>query len=390
MKTQGKSIILFTFINILLFSSCGKFIDLPLTESFPTEPPSTAIQDSNRGIFSVSPQNFGNSRVFGLEITDIDLDYDNDLFVTNYIGPSKLWINDGTGIFTESGNSFGRSNGQAHDAGLADFNGDSYVDIFLIFHGETSKVFFNDGAGNFSDSGQNIGDVGDSPQFIRLGDINGDGNLDIFIIYARSSNRLWVNDGQGFFTRSDEEYGGTTSPDMFILDFDGDHSLDLFFCYLDHTPKLFINDGSGTFIESQQTFGTQIGCDDINGGDIDGDGDNDLVVVKIEQGIKVWLNENNSGKFNEAGPNFYPGTIRIELIDADLDGDLDLVAANINKNENRLWLNEGYGIYKSTDQLIGTSLAISIAAGKLNRDAVQDIVIGNENDLDGIEVYLSE
>jgi hypothetical protein len=201
---------------------------------------------------------------------------------------------------------------------------------------------------------------------------------------------LWVNDGQGFFTQSEFEFGGMTSPGMMVMDFNGDQSLDLFLCFQDQPPQVLFNDGSGLFSAAQQKIGGPSGCDGLAAGDIDGDGDNDLAVTIINSGIKIWLNENNSGSFIEAGSGFYPGTIRIQLMDADLDGDLDLIASNINKNETRLWLNEGSDFFQPTDQVFGTAWVIKITAGKLDLDDHFDVVIGNEEDLIGIEIYFGK
>lgn len=84
--------------------------------------------DEAAGIsFRKSEQRLGNTRPFGAVMADVDMDGDNDVFLTNYIGPSTLWLNDGRGNFTVSQQEFGNS--EAHDVALQDLNGDHSLDL---------------------------------------------------------------------------------------------------------------------------------------------------------------------------------------------------------------------------------------------------------------------
>ena len=83
-------------------------------------------------IFKKSNQTLGDTRSFGLAIADVDLDNDSDVFICNYIGASKLWLNDGKGKFEMSDQSF--LDMEAHDAIVEDLNGDKYPDIFILYH----------------------------------------------------------------------------------------------------------------------------------------------------------------------------------------------------------------------------------------------------------------
>jgi hypothetical protein len=317
--------------------------------------PSSA-ESSSPIVYAKGKQSFGEVRTFGLAIADVDLDGDNDLFIANYIGPSRLWLNDGDGLFTDSHQRFEASSDQrAHDVAIADFNGDSHSDIFLVCHNAPSRVFLNDGSGEFVDSQQNIGAAGDSPTSVVLGDVDSDGDIDAFIIYARKPNRLWVNGGNGLFTRSDAEYGGRTAKVMTLADFNGDKFPDLFFGFLEKTGEVWFNDGSGNFRDTEQALGDQVGCDCVVAGDIDADGDTDLVISNFENGIGVWFNQDGTGIFAEEGSRFSPGTIKTEVLDADADGDLDLIASHM-ETGNRLWLNRGSGQFTPTDQYPGNHL----------------------------------
>jgi len=338
--------------------------------------------------FTKSEQDFGDTRTFSIVIEDVDLDNDNDVFIANYIGPSKLWLNDGNGVFVDSYQRFDTP--EVHGAAIADLNGDGYPDIFLLSHATPSKVYFNDGAGAFTDSQQNIGLATDSPGMIVLGDVDGDGDADAFISYPSDPNRLWLNDGTGIFSVTDTEYGDSgKSFAMVLADFNGDTFLDLFLSMNDQPDQVWMNDGSGNFANSGQTLGSSVGDDHVDSQDIDGDGDQDVVVANSVEGIKIWLNQNNTGVFVEAGPYFEAGAWHGKLCDVDLDGDFDLITTHWT-NGNKLWLNDSSESFTSLGQIFESTQALSIACGKLDADDDNDVVFGNNNGSGGNALYFRD
>ena len=56
--------------------------------------------------YKKSTQNLGDTRSFGIAIGDVDLDNDMDILIANYIGPTKLWLNNGKGTFKQSNQIF--------------------------------------------------------------------------------------------------------------------------------------------------------------------------------------------------------------------------------------------------------------------------------------------
>ena len=220
---------------------------------------------------------------------------------------SKVWLNDGSGDFSE-----GWSGGTPSVAtvALGDLDNDGDLDVFLgkIEVGPTppSEIWLNDGQGNFSDSGQRLRDASWG---LALGDIDSDGDLD-----AVSGNvlvdgsKVWLNDGTGRFSDSGQRLAPTCwSPDVALGDVDGDSDLDAWVACGSsghdggrRADVLFLNDGTGKFVDSQQSVG-QTSTFAVELEDLDGDGDLDAFVVHGDQrggnlGDEVYFND-GTGQF---------------------------------------------------------------------------------------------
>ena len=157
--------------------------------------------------------------------TDFDDDADVDLYVANDVCPNLLFVNDGTGRFTEEAlargcalSEEGRSQASMGvDAG--DFDGDGDLDLFTTnLDLELNALYRNDGAGGFTDdvrrSGLAAGDRGEVGFGTDFFDFDNDGDLDLAIanghvlshvhktrgtLFYEQCDQLFENDGKGRF-----------------------------------------------------------------------------------------------------------------------------------------------------------------------------------------------
>jgi hypothetical protein len=123
------------------------------------------------------------------------LDYDGDLDAFMAVSPgNRVWLNDGAGVFTDSGQSLGTAHHWS--VSLGDVDGDGDMDAVTGDILGSNKVWMNDGTGVFSDSGQN---VGSSSRGLALGDLDSDGDLDVFVTMGWDqaqpveADQVWLN-----------------------------------------------------------------------------------------------------------------------------------------------------------------------------------------------------
>jgi len=120
---------------------------------------------------------------FGQEVTfgDIDNDGDFDIYLCSGFGTNSMWQNDGTGFFynitDESGTGCA---GYSRGASFGDFDNDGDLDLFVNRSTAEKILYLNDGSGIFTDVSQQSGVflMGNGAG-CSVGDLNNDGQLDI-------------------------------------------------------------------------------------------------------------------------------------------------------------------------------------------------------------------
>jgi hypothetical protein len=350
--------------------------------------------NDGQGIFTNTGQILGTSAEH-VELGDVDSDGDLDaLFKSSYF--CVVWLNDGNAFFTEAQCIYFsiRHGGMA----LGDLDGDGDLDIFALqyWHGGPNKVYFNDGSGYFTDSGQNLGN--DWSGEVRLGDLDNDGDLDAFVANYLYGSKVWLNDGDGFFSLGSFCWGAEGQGDDIALgDLDNDGDLDVYIAIYnngsDYADRVFFNDGNANFSNSNQLIGTQR-CAGIDLADLDADGDLDAFQVNARRfnnddpANKVWLNDGNGYFSTNNGQSLgIAQGMDVSLGDLDRDGDIDAFVVN-RYPPHKVWIN-----------LLDNTLAaqINIDPDTLNKKskgkwvtAYIELPVGNDvNDIDVNTVELS-
>jgi hypothetical protein len=262
-------------------------------------------------------------------LADLNSDGFLDAVTSNHSGQAEeVFFGNGTGAFVKT-SEFGGAD--TNSLALGDVDGDGDIDGINANNGAVA-LYANNGAGVLSEHEFNNFGSGNN-RWIVLGDVDGDGDLDAVVTRAEGQNReVYLNDGNGHFL-SHQTFGAGNSTAAALGDIDDDGDLDAVFANGGGAAEeIFLNDGDGNFTAPlvNGTFGggdsTQIVL-----GDVDGDGDLDAVVANTDSTETTVYQNDGIGQFTEhpTASDFVEADTRsIALGDIDGDGDLDLVAAN--------------------------------------------------------------
>ena len=182
--------------------------------------------------------------------------------------------------------------------------------------------------------------------------------------------------GSGSFVQG-QDLGGGNSRGVAIGDLDDDGDLDVVFGNYSGGSKIWFNDGTATFTVSAQTL-TSNTAQSVHLGDFDGDGDLDLVEGINNDPNQVWIN-NGSGTFT-AGQGLTrsatsDGSTSDEAIaDLDGDGDLDIFDANNFTQEAVIWLNDGSATFTRAQLLAGSTDGQDVVLADVDGDGDIDAI----------------
>ncbi|HRH93858.1 MAG TPA: VCBS repeat-containing protein, partial [Candidatus Peribacteria bacterium] len=137
---------------------------------------------------------------------------------------------------------------------------------------------------------------------------------------------------------------------------------------------------------SHWTFGTSLGAIGGVAGDVDLDGDVDLVVFRNNGSANMTVYKNDGTGFTwvPSGIPAATGILDAVLTDIDGDGDLDLVTVKTADTTSAVYINDGTGTFAAAASTLPAGVAI--AAADFNSDGTMDIATINASG-NGIYVY---
>ena len=226
---------------------------------------------------------------------------------------------------------------------FVDLDADGDLDLVSgAFNGQI-YAYIRDANGQFAAAPQNpfagIGvGLASNPSFA---DIDGDGVLELVVGGNDGQTSVFVRGQDGNYIEAPTNPLGGLGAGNFattaFADIDGDGRQDFVRGNSTGTIEVFLNGGDGTYAAPAQNPFADIDAGDYSAptfGDVDGDGDLDLVVGNVQGQIRTYL-KGADGSYTEAtgAANPFNGIdagsdAKPFLVDIDGDGDLDLVVGN--------------------------------------------------------------
>ncbi len=300
-----------------------------------------------------------------VEFVDVDNDGDTDMVALNHGVASTIHVNDGSGQFPLTVNLNGGGALEAKGMAFADWDGDLDLDVVIAMGPaaaptQQANVFL-----------RNDTVAADAPIFtvINPGDPNNDldhsydvgfvtvdGNLQLIVanravngVSGSGVNRVYQSNGDGTFTSLPGHPISTAFPlssrDIAVGDLDGDGDEDVLIanagngvqpnrCYINNGAAGLVVEHAGDFTAQalSNTYGMAIG-------DLDGDGLNDVgtanrLTSTMGEGNQIFANNSTPGdiQLDLAITQASVPSYDLAIGDLDGDGDNDMVVANRNVN----------------------------------------------------------
>jgi hypothetical protein len=297
--------------------------------------------------------------------------------------------------------------GQPQNVIKGDFDEDGVVDLAMSVGNAPNNavsLFRGKRNGTFAEPPRRF-DAAEDAAYVVKSDFNGDGHLDLAVSDfgagrdAPGSVAVLFGTGEGTFKgRQSFPSGGKQPSGLAAPDVDGDGDEDLAVANgLSGSPNdlagnvsVLLNNGAGAFkdgqsIEPPSPPSSRVAPVFLAAGDLDGDGDPDLVAtVSIVtqaggEAANVLVLENEKGRYVRS-QSVAVGTVPQGIVFGPFDGDRrpDFATANAESNNVSVGLGNGDGTFgKAREFPSGGIGPTSLLARDLNKDGKKDLAVSN-------------
>jgi hypothetical protein len=333
-------------------------------------------------------------------IADMDGDGYDDLILLDQSKHLYIDYQNANGTFNSYDMGVASSSSQWGMA-AGDVDNDGHKDFLSGGNGDGVHLLRISGRGQAS-SWTNLNNGTMFMQCANMADINNDGWLDAFGCHDTNAPRIWLNNGAGSLSYNNYvDFSTTPATDMsgnygsVFIDFDNDGDLDFFIAHCRqgvndaNDPRrwnrLFVNDGTNHYTDQAIAYGAdnhnQSWTTDF--GDVDNDGDLDMVVTNHNTTMQFFLN-NGTGHFTDAttgsGLALTGAFLQSKFEDLDNDGFLDLITAgNLSGSAEHYFHGNGNGTFTEMPNMLPEPSSRNLhtfALGDMNHDGFIDVYAG--------------
>ena len=310
------------------------------------------------------------AEVCAVALGDFDDDGDLDIAAANAQDDSvSIYLNDGTGTFSDQ--TVVEVGDEPRSLLSRDFNQDGLDDLAVLNSGSSSvSILLATGGGAFA-PGVSVPVEFVTPKglpnvtfpypgpFMDAGDVNGDGAVDL-AVPCRVAVKILLGDGNGGFSVSPEvaDIVNSDAYDVVLADLNADGRLDVA-CAVTNVPataiSVVLQNEDGSWAPPMTLSGDVLDCpgcfyfhNSLDAGDLDNDGDLDLVLGNENREFAVIYRNEGDGTFGDPEAHFAydgvngPWVVRFQDLNNDGWADLAFLHGG-NKGALHVHLNDGEG-----------------------------------------------
>ena len=289
--------------------------------------------------------------------------------------------------------------GSSQTVDVYDVDGDGDMDTVFGNTDQTASTYYKDGSGKFIEAPNLSDPVGtayepEPPVTTAAGTLTSDGTAGMV-----TNGEVFSYDEDAGWVKVDDllEFDTMATKDVEMADVNGDGLDDIVVVTENGTPNVvYINDGTGRFPDPPTKIGSQKGAlskeaEDVEVVDVNGDGVMDIVVANSDGPSQIFYGDSASpGDYSGVAGTPIPGTededaSSIDLGDLDGDGDVDIVLGVVG-GPNKAYINNGDGTF--TEVPLGPSNDKSatqdVEMVDVDGDDIPDVVIANSDGPDRV------